>query len=61
MRSMDKKHPLTKDEREFWDKAFLVAEFKGRRWSPAGAAHVAREFADAALAERRRAYAGEQS
>lgn len=51
------RRPLTRSELTFWKAAFLAAEMpvvlKGRGWSPLGAAHVAREYADAAVGELR--------
>ena len=43
-------------KREFWRQAFLAAEFpalmrRGLRINPAGLAHLAAEYADAAVAE----------
>jgi hypothetical protein len=51
---------LNKAERVFWRQAFLGAEIpvllkgNGRRISAAGAAHLAADYADAALIEFRR-------
>lgn len=51
---------LSRAERRFWDAAFLAAEVptllkgRSRAWSPTGTAHLAADFADAALVERRR-------
>jgi len=53
--------PLTPDELNFWERAFLGAELtvllkdRGQDINPAGAAHIAAEYATAAIAERRRA------
>jgi hypothetical protein len=51
---------MTGDERRFWRDAFLAAELptlfrkQARFLSPTGAAHIAADFADAALVEYRR-------
>ncbi len=55
----------TPDEQKFWDSAFLGAEvshfLQGEtNRNPAGAAHKAREYADAALVERRLSQGGAQ-
>jgi hypothetical protein len=52
--------PLTRTELKFWQQAFLAAELgsllKGRsQINPAGAAHIAADFADAAVREFRNA------
>lgn len=52
--------PLTRAELKFWESAFLTAQLtallkgNGRRINPAGAAHLASEYASAAVLERRR-------
>lgn len=54
------KHPahLTATELQFWQQAFLAAELpvllKGKQVSPAGMAHLASEYASAAVIELRR-------
>lgn len=56
-----RKHPapLSRSELQFWRAAFLAAELplllraNGKRMSPEGAAHLAREYADAAVNEFR--------
>lgn len=51
--------PLAADEQQFWDDSFNSAEFplllKGdtKGITPAGLAHLAADFADAAVIERR--------
>lgn len=51
---------LNGDERDFWKKAFLAAELPTlltgelKDTSPQGAAHVAADYADAAVIEYRR-------
>lgn len=51
---------LNEAERRFWEKAFLAAELpallkaNSRRIAPIGAAHLAAEYADAAVIEWRR-------
>jgi hypothetical protein len=48
---------MTRSELRFWMQAFLVAEFpvvlRGKRTAPAGAAHLAAEYATAAVRELR--------
>lgn len=52
-------HPLTRSELVFWQRAFLAAEIPTllktgtRRLNPAGAAHIAAEYANAAVTEFR--------
>lgn len=55
---MATKYPLTHSELKFWQQAFLAAELTvllkaGGRLNPAGAAHLAAEYADAAINEYR--------
>ena len=51
---------LNTAERSFWEKAFLAAELPSlmtgelKDTSPQGAAHIAADYADAALIEMRR-------
>lgn len=58
------KHPahLTAAELQFWTQAFLAAELpvllKGKQVSPEGMAHVASEYAFAAVTELRNAKRG---
>jgi len=58
--------PMTANERAFWRQAFLAAEvsvlLKGgaKRMNPAGAAHLAAEYATAAVNEYRRVKNGGQ-
>ena len=52
---------LTPGEQAFWEKAALGAELSvllrtGTKISPAGAAHLMAEFADALLVEQRRRF-----
>lgn len=55
---------MNRDERRFWREAFLAAELptlfrkRARFLSPTGAAHLAADFADAALTEYRRRIGG---
>lgn len=59
--------PLTAAELDFWQAAFLAAElpvlWKGRlaNNTPEAVAHIAREYADAAVAELRNAKNGARS
>jgi hypothetical protein len=59
-----KQNPLTRSELVFWQRAFLAAEISTllksgtRRMNPAGAAHLAAEYANAAVAEFRNAKNG---
>lgn len=58
-----KHNPRTRAEQKFWDTVFTGAEVShflkgGANRNPAGAAHLAREYADAALIERRRSQGG---
>lgn len=51
---------MNSEELKFWDACFLNAELPllakdGKPLSPAGLAHIAREYADAAVLERRNA------
>lgn len=57
--------PMSASERTFWKQAFLAAELsvllKGaRNLNPAGAAHLASEYADAAVRELRNTKNGER-
>jgi hypothetical protein len=59
---MATKRRLNRPEQKFWREAFLGAEIStllrsnGRQISPIGAAHLAAEYADAALTEFKARY-----
>lgn len=59
--------PLSRAEQKFWQSAFLAAELSvllkrdGHPLEPTGAAHLAAEYADAAVVEYRRAKHGATS
>ncbi len=61
------KSPLSRAELQFWQAAFLAAELpvllkaNGSRLSAEGAAHIAREYADAAVIEFRNVKNGDRS
>lgn len=64
MASRKQRFALTRAELRFWETAFVAAELpmllksNGKRLNPVGLAHIAAEYADAAVVERRNSRSG---